>query len=80
MHQITLYTQPDCPPCEYSKLFLRENGFNFEIKDIQKDPTAKRELIKKYQAFSTPTFVIDNNVVIYGFDLEKLKAALEMKD
>ncbi|WP_400246973.1 glutaredoxin family protein [Niallia sp. JL1B1071] len=77
MHQITLYTQPDCPPCEYSKLFLKEHGFDFEIKDIQKDSRAKTELIKKYQSFSTPTFVIDGTV-IYGFDLEKLKIALNL--
>ncbi|MEZ2718527.1 glutaredoxin family protein [Niallia circulans] len=75
MHQITLFTQPDCPPCEYSKLFLKEHGFDFEMRDIQKDPHAKKDLIKKYQSFSTPTFVIDGTV-IYGFDLEKLKKAL----
>ena len=79
MPQITLYTQPDCPPCEYSKLFLQEHGFTYIMKDIQKDPSAKRELIKKYQSFSTPTFVIDN-VVIYGFDFEKLKATLNIAD
>ena len=77
MHQITLYTQPDCPPCEYSKLFLKEHGFDYEIKDIQRDSRAKKELIKKYQSFSTPTCVIDGNV-IYGFDLEKLKLALNL--
>ncbi|HWJ78853.1 MAG TPA: glutaredoxin family protein [Niallia sp.] len=79
MHNIILYSQPDCPPCEYSKLFLKENGFEFTIKDIQKDPVAKKELVKKYQSFSTPTFVIDD-IVIYGFDLEKLKAALHISD
>ncbi|HEO8420775.1 glutaredoxin family protein [Niallia sp. FSL W8-0635] len=77
MHKITLYTQPDCPPCEYSKLFLKEHGFVYECKDIQKDPRAKKELIKKYQSFSTPTFVIDGTV-IYGFDLEKLKFSLNL--
>ncbi|KAB7669322.1 glutaredoxin family protein [Bacillus sp. B1-b2] len=78
MHKIILYTQPDCPPCEYSKLFLQEHGFDFEIKDIQKDPIAKKELIKKYQSFSTPTFIIDDSV-IYGFDLEKITTALNIE-
>ena len=77
MHQITLYTQPDCPPCEYSKLFLKAHGFDYAIKDIQRDSRAKKELTTKYQSFSTPTFVIDGNV-IYGFDLEKLKLALNL--
>lgn len=42
MHQITLFTQPDCPPCEYSKLFLKEHGFDFEMRDIQKDLVPKK--------------------------------------
>ena len=33
--KITIYTQPDCPPCEIAKLFLKEYGFDFEVKDIK---------------------------------------------
>lgn len=79
MPQITIYTQPECPPCEFAKRFLTECGFTFEIKDIKKDQTAYNELIKKYQSYSTPTFVINNDQVITGFDMEKLKAALDLE-
>lgn len=77
MYKIIVYTQPDCPPCEISKRFLTEYGFDFELKDIRKDPKAREELIEKYKSYSTPTFVI-NEEVITGFDLDKLKLALKI--
>ncbi len=75
MKKITMYTQPDCPPCEYAKTFLREKGFELDLKDIQKDTKARKELVQKYQCFSTPTFVI-GETVIAGFDYDKLQEVL----
>ncbi|MFT8320902.1 MAG: glutaredoxin domain-containing protein [Bacillus sp. (in: firmicutes)] len=79
MKKIIIYTQPDCPPCEYAKFFLQDKGFQLELKDIQKNAKAKNELIKKYQSYSTPTFVIDDQVIT-GFDLEKLQQVLGFTD
>ncbi|WP_445488532.1 glutaredoxin family protein [Niallia sp. 03133] len=79
MKKITIYTQPDCPPCEYAKLFLQDKGFSFEVKNIQQDTKAKNELIKKYQSYSTPTFVIEDKVIT-GFDLEQLQQVLGFSD
>ncbi|AGX02003.1 MULTISPECIES: glutaredoxin domain-containing protein [Bacillaceae] len=78
MKQITLYSQPDCPPCEISKRFLQEYGFSYEVKDISTDKKAREELTKRYNSYSTPTFVIDQTVIT-GFDLEKLKAELNIE-
>lgn len=75
---IIVYTQPDCPPCEIAKRFLTEYGFNFELKDIKKDSKARNELIDKYNSYSTPTFVINDETVITGFDLEQLKQVLNI--
>lgn len=76
--KITVYTQPDCPPCEITKKFLTEYGFTFELKDIQKNPSAKKELINKYQSFSTPTIVIDDTI-IRGFEIDELKKTLNIE-
>lgn len=76
--KITLYTQPDCPPCEITKKFLTEYGFTFVLKDIQKTPSAKKELINKYQSFSTPTIVIDDTI-IRGFEIDELKKTLNIE-
>lgn len=77
--QITLYTQPDCPPCEIAKRFLTEYGFTYELKDIKKDNKARTELTNKYNSYSTPTFVINDNKVITGFEIDKLKEALHIE-
>lgn len=79
MPHITIYTQPECPPCEITKLFLTEHGFAFELKDIKKDHNARNELVKKYNSYTTPTIVVDNETVITGFDLERLGLSLGIK-
>lgn len=79
MKKITVYTQPECPPCEITKRFLTEYGFSFEIKNIKTDHKARKELIETYQSYSTPTIVI-GDTVITGFDLEKLKIELNIQD
>lgn len=78
MSKIILYSQPDCPPCEYAKQFLKNSGFTYIEKNIKTDHSAKRELMNRYNSFSTPTFVIDNEVVITGFDFDALKEALNI--
>ncbi|WP_433749267.1 glutaredoxin family protein [Falsibacillus pallidus] len=78
MKQVIVYSQPECPPCEIVKLFLKEHSIPFEDKNIKKDPKAKKELINKYKAFSTPVTVIDGEAVL-GFDLEKISSLLDIK-
>ena len=77
MDDIIVYSQPDCPPCEITKLFLKESGFTFVEKNIKTDQKARNELVKKYHSYSTPTIVIGDQV-ISGFDLEKLKQILNI--
>lgn len=79
MKKITVYTQPDCPPCEITKRFLTEYGFSYEVKNIKTDQKARMELIETYQSYSTPTIIIGEKVIT-GFDLEKLKIELNIKD
>ncbi|MDF2903490.1 MAG: glutaredoxin family protein [Bacillus sp. (in: firmicutes)] len=79
MSKIILYSQPDCPPCEVTKKFLKEYGFLYTEKNIKVDKQARNELINKYQSYSTPTVVIEDHV-IRGFDLKELKDLLNIKE
>ena len=79
MSQITVYSQPDCPPCEITKKFLTEYGFPFEVKNIKTDHKAKKELIQKYNSYTTPTIIIEDTVIT-GFDLVKLKDVLKIEE
>lgn len=74
MNSVILYTQPGCPPCEYTKNFFEEHGVIYELKDIKKNASARDELIK-LGSFSTPTIVI-NGRVITGFKYDLIAEAL----
>ncbi|MEL3973096.1 glutaredoxin domain-containing protein [Rossellomorea oryzaecorticis] len=77
MRQVTLYTQPDCPPCEVVKLFLKEYKIDYIEKNIKEDNGARDYLITQLKSYSTPTITVDETT-ISGFDLESLKAALNL--
>ena len=77
MSKPTIYTQNDCPPCKIVKMFLNEHQVDFHEKNITLDKSARDELTKTYGSYSTPTVIV-NNEVITGFDLERLKKALNL--
>ncbi|MDM5305412.1 glutaredoxin family protein [Peribacillus frigoritolerans] len=77
MKDVTLYTQPDCPPCKIMKMFFDDNNIVYKEKDIKADGHARKELTNKYGAYSTPTVVIDGKAII-GFELNEIKKALNI--
>jgi len=77
MKDVTLYTQPDCPPCQIMKLFFNDNNISYKERNIKTDKTALQELTKKYGSYSTPTVVIDGKAII-GFELEEIKKELQL--
>lgn len=79
MNDIIVYTQNDCPPCQIIKMFLKEFGFTFTEKNINLDDHSRQELTQIYNSYSTPTIVIGEEVIT-GFDLEKLKKVLDIKE
>ncbi|MBY0097705.1 glutaredoxin family protein [Mesobacillus maritimus] len=79
MTKPTIYTQNDCPPCKIVKMFLNEYKIDFVEKNITQDQKARDELTKVYGAFSTPTVVVNDEVII-GFDLKRLAKALKIED
>ncbi|MGX2959085.1 glutaredoxin domain-containing protein [Peribacillus sp. JNUCC 23] len=79
MNKVTLFTQPDCPPCKIVKMFFNEYNISFQEKDIKADIVAMKELTKKYGSYSTPTVIINGEVII-GFEIKKMKEALSIND
>ncbi|MBT2695329.1 glutaredoxin family protein [Bacillus sp. ISL-55] len=79
MTEIIVYTQNDCPPCKIIKMFLNEFGFAYTEKNINQDEQCRKELTEIYNSYSTPTIVIEEEIIT-GFDLEKLKKVLDIQE
>ncbi|WHY84065.1 glutaredoxin family protein [Neobacillus novalis] len=80
MKKVIIYSQETCPPCHAEKLWLKENGIEFEERDIRKDDQYLQELIE-LGAAATPATIIkdeDSEEIILGFDQAKLAQILEV--
>ncbi len=80
--KIRLYTLSTCSHCNRTKRFFRENGIDMEFIDVDLLTGEEREQImnevrKLNPDCSFPTICIDD-VIIVGFNEDKLKKALEM--
>jgi glutaredoxin len=74
--KVIVFTQSDSLPCEAVKLFLRDRKVKYEERTVDDDEDLVHELEEKYNSQSTPTVVIDDQVVI-GFDPERIDELLE---
>jgi glutaredoxin len=78
MKKVIIYSQDTCPPCHAEKLWLKENGIEFEERDIRQNDQYLHELIG-LGAAATPATVIkdeDREDVILGFDQTQLAELL----
>ncbi len=55
--------------------FLSRRGIEFEDFDVTQDRSALLELVQTHRSNTTPTIVIDGEVII-GFDPERIDALL----
>jgi glutaredoxin len=69
--KIIVFTQPDSPPCEAAKRFLKDRKARFEERHVAYDEGARHELAQRYKSRSTPAVVIGEQVLV-GFDPERL--------
>jgi glutaredoxin len=78
MKTVIIYTQETCPPCHAEKLWLKENGIEFEDRDIRKNDQYLQELIGLGAAATPATVIKDENgeEVILGFNQAKLAEIL----
>jgi glutaredoxin-like protein NrdH len=76
--EIIVYSTPFCAPCEQLKKFLREEGVEFEVKDLMMDQEAA-ELMEERGVRSAPALGIEGKV-LFGPDLnaENLRKELNL--
>lgn len=69
---VTVYTQPQCRPCDRVKNKLKEAGIEFREVDILQSDLGYNYL-KAIGAKSTPVVEADGFPVIMGYQPDKLK-------
>ncbi|HHT85246.1 MAG: glutaredoxin family protein [Bacillota bacterium] len=73
--EVIVYSTPTCPWCVRAKDYLRNNGIEFEEKDVSVDVQGAREMVKISGQMGVPVLSIDGNVVV-GFDKNKIDELL----
>jgi glutaredoxin-like protein NrdH len=74
-----LYTLSTCVHCKATKRFLKENGIEFDYKDVDKLDGEERDEVRdevmKLSGGRFPTIIIGKKVIV-GFHEDQLKEAL----
>lgn len=68
MPHITIYTKPFCPYCAGAKTLLKSKGQTWEEIDVEADPKAREEMIKKSGGRMSVPQIFINGKHIGGFD------------
>ena len=76
---VRVFSTPTCPFCVTLKNFLKEHNIEFEDIDVSQNETAQKEMIEKSGQMGVPVIEINGKIVI-GFDQNKIKNLLKIKD
>ena len=74
MAKVKVYSSNACPHCVTAKNYLNDKGIEFEEKNVQTDPEARKELMAMGH-MGVPVLVIDGEEVV-GFDQDKIDKLL----
>lgn len=75
--KVTIYTTTQCPYCQLTKNFLKENKIAYTEKNVE-DEAVLQELMKKTDSLTVPIVEV-NGKIIEGYKPEELKKALSQK-
>ena len=74
---VKIYTATGCPRCKKTKDYLKEHNIDFEEINVSNNQDRVKELQEISGKMSTPTLVIDGEVIV-DFDQEKIRKALNL--
>jgi glutaredoxin-like protein NrdH len=82
-HKVLLYALSTCGHCKATKQFFKESDIEFEYIDVdlcdQKDlQEIKSDILKRRSDFAFPKIIIDDRILITGFDKDKITKAIEI--
>ena len=74
--QVTVYSATWCAFCHAAKDYFDKLGVKYTDKDVEKDPAAGLEAVKKSDQRGIPVIDISGDIII-GFDRPRIDAALK---
>ena len=82
-HSVLVYAISTCAWCKRVKKFLKDNDIEYEYVDIDLCSEEDREqiikdILTRGGRFGYPTLIIDNRLLITGFQEDKIRKALEI--
>ena len=75
MEKVIVYSSNTCPHCVTAKNYLEDKGVEYEEKNVQTDPEARKELMDMGH-MGVPVLLIDGEEVV-GFDKDKIDNLLK---
>lgn len=72
--KVVIYTSNTWPHCHTAKDYLAENNVEFEERNVQKDPEARKELMAK-GIMAVPVIQIEEELIT-GFDKDRVDELL----
>jgi len=81
-HETKLYALSTCVHCKAVKQFLRDNDVEFEYIDVDlcdknDQQEIVRDIVKRGGQLSFPKIIVDDVIMITGFDKKRIKESLE---
>lgn len=77
--KVIIYGTDSCPWCHKAREFMKEHKLKFTDKNVGEDQKAAAEMIKKSGQQGVPVIDIDGKIIV-GFDEEKIRSLLNIKD
>jgi len=74
MKKVVIFTSNTWPHCHTAKEYLSQKGVDFQERNINEDPNARKELMKK-KIMGVPAIFVEDEVVV-GFDKNRLDQLL----
>ena len=73
---VTVYSTTWCGFCHQAKKYFDSIGVAYKDVDVEKDPKAAEEMVKKSNQMGVPVIEIGDTIIV-GFDRPKVESALK---
>lgn len=79
MKKVAIYTTPTCVYCKMAKDLFQKHHIEYAEYNVAQDAEKRNELIERTGQMGVPVITVDNEVII-GFDEERIRLLLDIKE